>query len=89
MEGERTRGPRHHWFWETMQKGEVSSRDPMRDALQQFMMFKVIQRLEEIGVLQWEVIKYLWDEIHHPHWEEWMMVWSKRFPKPLQVYDRG
>ena len=81
--------PRPLWFWKAMHEEEVSSGDPIGGALQHFMRCKVLQRLEEHGVLPWEDTKKLQNEIHHPHWDEWMAVWSKRFPNPLQIYDTG
>ena len=39
--------PRPHWFWKIMHEEEVSSRDPMKGALQNFMECQVFQPYEE------------------------------------------
>ena len=53
------------------------------------MECKVLRQFEEVGVLQWEDAKYLQNEIHHPHWVEWLIVWRKGLPNHLQIYDTG
>ena len=58
-------------------------------ALQHIMECKVLHQFEEVGVLQWEDTKFLQNEIHHPHWDEWLIVWSKGLPNHLQIYDTG
>ena len=79
--------PKTYWFWRAIDEKRISWRDLIGGALQHIMECKVLQQFEEVGVLQWEDAKYFQNEIHHPHWDEWLIVWSKGLSNCLQIYD--
>ena len=45
--------------------------------------------MEDFCILQWEDTKIELGMIHHPHWDEWIWMRSKRFPTFLKIYDTG
>ena len=75
-------------FWRANDE-RISWRHLMGCALQHIMECKDIQEFEEVGVLQWEDTKFMQNEIHHPHWDEWMLMWRKGLQGHLQNYDTG
>ena len=84
-----TTDPEPHWFWKAMDEKKVSLRDLTRGALQHFMKCKVLHQFGEDGILQWEDTIFMQYIIHHPHWDEWVIMVSKGLQDHLQIYDMG